>query len=488
MFSIVAMLVSVPNEANAQFGKMLKNVKSNVESAIKKEVGISTPESSQSLTGTKARNVLPNAGKSIYVSSEGSNRNAGSKDAPVKDIQKAIDLAENGDIVNIAQGSYLGRLDQGYIEINNKYISLIAGWSPDFSERDPAKYITEIRPGAAQASTCGSKGTIHIMSKGKPTATIVIDGFALDRGQINVYAKPNVDNPVSSTPNEGVETGRISTPSDPANVPCMGAFTVSEPLIRFDLEGNLVVKNCIFANSGNFAIMGAIRPTGTVDVNNNIFVANMMAACQIVGNAINLDDCLVDFHHNTVLFSWCRTKVQEDMGYGYRFMTNTQSKVYNNIFGGSNLGALDRGPVSSNASEEARRITSAENNYFFMNKSDIVLPSGGGGWLFVPAERFEDVEQLDGYEGNKQLPESESAFVEAINQSYLEGFTTISITNMSNFNPNSAANFVNRAFGMNQQGSEIVRPTMFGNRYPYEEIFKLWGKVEGYGAQMPSCD
>ncbi len=488
MLSIVAMLVSMPLEADAQFGKLLKNVKKDVENTVKKEVKLPTG-SGGSLSATNVLGAVPNKGKNIYVSKEGSNRNSGSKDAPVKDIQKAIDLAGNGDVINIAQGSYLGRLDQGFIEIKDKYISLIAGWSPDFSERDPAKYITEMRPGAAQAGTCGSKGTIHIEAKGQPARTIVIDGFAMDRGELNLYAAANVDDPRTSTPNEGVETGRIDTPSDKlSGVPTIGTFTVIEPIIRFDIEGNIVIRNCIFANAGNYGIMGAIRPTGTADVCNNIFVANMMAACQIVGNGVKLNECRVDFHHNTVLFSWCRTKVQEDMGYGYRFMTNVQSKVYNNILGCSNLGALDRGPVSSNAAEEEQRITSAENNYFFMNKGDIVLPSGGGKWLYVAAESFEDVEQLDGYEGNLQLPESESAFVDAINQDYLKGFAEISITNSSNFNPNSAANFVNRAFGLNMQGSEIVRPTMYANRYPYQEVFKLWGKVQGYGAQMPSND
>lgn len=486
MLSIMAMLVSVPNDANAQFKNLFKKAKSDVENTVKKELGIDKDKGA-SLNNITGKSAVVNNGKNFYVSMDGSNRNDGSRAKPVKDIQKAIDLAENGDVINIAEGSYLGRLEQGFIEIKNKYISLIGGWSPDFTERDPAKYITEMRPGVAQAGTCGSRGTVHIESKGQPQRTIVIDGISFDRGQINIYAVANVNDERTSTPNEGVETGRISVPNSPVNgLPTVGAFTVIEPIIRFDLEGNIVIRNCIFANAGNYGIMGAIRPTGTAEVENNIFVANVMAACQIVGNGVKLDQCVVKFHHNTVLFSWCRTKQQEDMGYGYRFMTNTQSYVYNNIFGGSNYGALDRGPISSNAGEEARRITSTKNNYFFMNKGDVVIPSGGGLWIFVPAERFEDVEQLSEVENNVQLPESESAFANAINQDYLRGFTSISITNSSNFNPNSAANVINRAFGVNQQGSELTRPTMYGNRYPYEETFKLWGLVNGYGAQMPA--
>ena len=53
------------------------------------------------------------------------------------------------------------------------------------------------------------------------------------------------------------------------------------------------------------------------------------------------------------------------------------------------------------------------------------------------------------------------------------------------YNANSAANQFNRAFGLNQQGSEIVRPSMYCNKYPWEKAKDLFGKVENYGAQMP---
>ena len=460
---MLAMCLSYP--AQAQFNRLVGGIKKKVSS------------SAQSAAATAS-------GKTYFVSPAGSPRGDGSQAKPLKDIQRAITLAQNGDVIRVAEGDYLGTLDQGFIEIQNKYISVIGGYSPDFSEHNPAKYRTTIRPGAAQAGTCGSKGTIHILAKGNPQATVVIDGFVLDRGQINVYCKPIPENPVTSTPNANFETGRIVFPGESPSA-VMGTFTVKEPLIRGEIEGNIIIRNCVFLNSGNYAIMAAIRPVGKMEVYNNIFVANVFAACQVTGNSISQDKCSLDFHHNTVLFSWCRTKVMEDMGYGLRFMTGINTRAYNNIFGCSNLGALDRGYVDSNKAIEEKRETSAFNNYFFMNKSDIVLPSGGGKWLMVAAERFEEVMQLKEYEGNKQLPASETAFVEAINQDYLGAFTTISCKNTSNYDPNSAANFVNRAFGMNQQGSETVRPSMYGNRYPYEDAFKLWGKVKGYGAQIP---
>ena len=47
------------------------------------------------------------SGNFFYVNIEkGSARGAGTKEAPMKDIQKAIDSAADGDVIRIAQGNY----------------------------------------------------------------------------------------------------------------------------------------------------------------------------------------------------------------------------------------------------------------------------------------------------------------------------------------------------------------------------------------------
>ena len=83
------------------------------------------------------------------------------------------------------------------------------------------------------------------------------------------------------------------------------------------------------------------------------------------------------------------------------------------------------------------------------------------------------------------MPEGNDAFINAIDKAYLEGFMSLSMIQSQSYNPNSAANQVNRIFGLNQQGTEIVRPSMYCNKYPWEKAKDLFGKVPGYGAQMP---
>ncbi len=483
--SFIALLmcaISVPS--NAQLFNKIKRVNDKVKTEkYRQDQKNETERKQKAITDKPAEN----NGKTFYVSLSGSNRNSGEKSAPIKDLQKAIDLAQNGDVILVSEGNYLGKLNQGFIEITNKYISIIGGYNADFSERNPAKYLTTIRPTHENSGTCSTRGTIHMDVKGNANGQVVVDGFVLERGLMNHYCKPLPNEGATSTPSDKFETGRIITPDvqlSPRLLMPTG-FTASEPLFRGRLEGHLTIKNCVFANCGNYGIMIAVSPTGTVDITNNLFVCNLYAACQVTGNPVKQEYCHVNFSYNTVLFSWCRTKQMTDMGYGFRYMTGINSMVKNNIFGCSNLSALDRGYVSSDKNHEATRVTSAVNNMFFMNGADITLPSGGGLWLKVAAEQFEDVEQLKEYEGNKQLPQSETKFINAINQEYLKGFASITISNKSNHNPNSAANQFNKAFGLNQQGSETTRVSMFGNRYPYNDIFKLWGAVQGYGAQMP---
>ena len=157
------------------------------------------------------------SGKTYYVSPNGSVRADGlSKDTPLKDLQKAIDLAEEGSTILVAEGNYLGNMDRGYIECgrfgngadNGKFLKFYGGYSLDFSERDPVKYITKIQPNEKSPRSIGS-ALFHITARRaygdkRPAGEVVVDGFTFDGGEFIQYYKPDVNDPRTGTPNKEV--------------------------------------------------------------------------------------------------------------------------------------------------------------------------------------------------------------------------------------------------------------------------------------------
>ena len=361
--------------AEAQIGNLMQRAKKSVSSKTETKVkNLLDGEKAVQEAGLKTMGEM-GGGKSYYVSREkGSARAEGTKESPMKDIQKAIDQASDGDVIRIARGNYLGNPP-------NKTTRLIGG----------------------------------------------------------------------------------------------------------KVAGKLIIRNCMFLNASFNGII-LTNMGGDWEIYNNVFVSNLYASCEINGGLnqnTGAHQSTVDFHHNTVLFSWPTTKEMESMGYGYRFKNGADHTVHHNIFGCNNYGALDAGWDDSNLSADKRKICSAYDNLFFMNKGDIVLAgTSGGKWLYVPAKRFDEVEMLTRYENNRELPAS-SNFKDVIDQPYLKGFASLKVMTTESYDPNSAANLYREAHGLNKQGTSTTRVSMFGNRYNFDKAVLLFGAEPGYGAQLP---
>ncbi len=440
------------------------------------------------------------AGKTFYVSqTTGSARADGlTPGTAMKDLQKAIDTAEDNDIIYVAEGNYLGNMDRGYVQCGQfgnathdlgKFISIYGGWSTDFSERDIIKHVTKIQPVDQKfIAPLFNFNARRPYGYNGPVGNVVIDGLVFDLGENNLYCKANVDLEITGTPNEGVLTGRFVEPDAAPKCPLEGYANGDEYALHMDVEGNVRVSNCIFVNCRDYGI-AAMMGKGHMEICNNIFIACRYAACQVRGSVrdADVDKVSLEFHHNTVLFTWTRTKGFEDMGQGFRFMNGIRTiDVHNNIFGCNSNCGVERVYYESSKDLEAAKISNLYDNYFFANRRDLEIAAPGAATISVPAARIEEAEQIGPkYEGNKELPEGNDAFIQAIDQPYLEGFMTLKIISSQTYNANSAANQVNRMFGLNQQGTEIVRPSMYCNKYPWEKAKDLFGKVPGYGAQMP---
>ena len=505
-FMAVAVVLCLSCGTQVQAQNVLKGLKEKAEKAVKSSVGktgttTSGTSSIASGVANKVGSAIPaGKGKTYYVSvSTGSARADGlTPQTAMKDLQKAIDTAEDNDIILVAEGNYLGSMDRGYIQVGQfgnasndrgKYLSFYGGYSPDFSERDVLRYVTKFQPTDQKfIAPLFNINARRPYGYTGPVGTVVVDGFVFDLGENNVYCVANVDDDRTGTPNKGVLTGRILCNGESPSVPTVGTLKGDEYGLHMDVEGEIRVANCIFVNCRDYGI-AAMMGKGHMEICNNIFIACKYASCQVRGNTGEADIARVslDFHHNTVLFSWTRDKTFEDMGQGFRFMNGIRTiDVHNNIFGCNSNCGVERVYYEANKTVEAAKESNLYDNYFFGNRRDLELASSGAATISVPAARIEEAEQIGPkYEGNKELPAGNDAFLNAIDQPYLQGFLNLEIVKSQSYDANSTVNQINRIFGQNQVGSEIVRPNMFGNKYPWEKAKDLFGKVPGYGAQMP---
>ncbi len=416
--------------------------------------------------------------KDLHVSKEkGDNQNPGTKEAPFKNLEAAFKIAQAGDRILVAQGNYTGLRDKGYLEIAQP-VEILGGYSHDFSTRDIVRYQTTIMP-SRESGESGRKPLLSILNVPSGT-TCIVDGLIFDRGEQNAYStKESVIESIS---------GRILSPTEK---PPTGPSTVDEPLLCFTnkvnakIEGDLIIRNCVFLN-GHFAIQGGFKK-GTVQILNNIFIANKMAAIEVFGiggkkgpkGPIEKDGH-VEIAHNTILFTWSRLKDFGDMGYGIRIMTMASYDIHDNIIGCNIFTGIDH--TRGNLNEWVK----IDNNLIFLNKQAPLLyvepgKSAAGKMERVKIDDMNADLGLLSCKGNTEkvthtLPFNKIYFVNFLNARYSE---------TADFDPSSPANVLREVMGLPKQGTLTTKVSMFANRYPLNDALLFFGAITSAGAQHP---
>ncbi|MBQ6473422.1 MAG: DUF1565 domain-containing protein [Victivallales bacterium] len=404
----------------------------------------------------------------------GKNKNAGNEPAaPFKNLWKALETAQPGDTIHVAEGNYPGKMSVGWIKVT-KAVTILGGYKADFSARDPLAYPTMLRPANKQNATkppMGS-GTLTIdLGNGVKTGKTVIDGLYMDHGDASSYhatkGKP-----------ENVETGMYLTPPAKGNTEFA---SIDSCMMHIKTGGELVIQNCIFLNASNYALQGD-HFDGDVKVLNNVFINSRMIAVDVRASQNKLFATRMEFAYNTVLFNWSRTSEMTDMGYGVRANRGVDLNVHHNILGLSVFGGFDDGKV---AGKETK--IKLDNNVFFLNKKADCVAISSPNLLFfnVDDDAFEDFEEYPGIESlndNTSLKDP-AAFKGIIDEAYLKAFVGNTYSEKTDLNRDSVNNTLRALLGMNLQGTITTKVGMFFNRYPAANVPKFFGAIQGVGAQ-----
>lgn len=466
-----SVVVKTENSVDSKVNKTATNTTTAVENKTEKSVenignGNSTANASSSGSSSS---IVPSANsRTLYVSiSKGSNKNDGSREAPLKNIDKAISISSPGAEIRVAGGVDVGTLGVGFIE-SDKAVKIFGSYDESFTTQDIVAHPTLIQPDNESARST-RKALLRFT---KDVAGTVIDHIVFDAGERNAYsAKEGFV--------EGIEKGRLLSPTEN---PPVGYPTVDEPMLSFvsaTTGGDVSVQNCVFINGASFALQAGHR-SGKFTVINNIFVANRMAAIEIYGTCASTGGpntmalCgEVEIANNTILFSWSRTKDFQDMGYGVRVMTKCKYNIHHNIIGASILAGVDHTRFNK---DEWVKI---DNNIFFVNKDkDLHFSPASNTRLRIDAGDFGDLEVASANGNRNEIPKELD-----VNKAYLEGYLSARYSEKADFDRNSSANQWRSAMGMNMQGTISSNVTMFANKYPWKDALKLFGNVSNYGAQ-----
>jgi len=465
-FSAFTLLVLVSLSITAQVPR-IRDVRRNLPARQAEE---SKPEQTPARQTETNAQEAPASSQTFYVCiTNGSNRNNGSKSAPFKNIDKAINEAQPGARINIAGGVYFGTLNVGFIE-SNKPVRLYGSYDETFSVQDIVSHPTLLQPDNPSARTSRRA----LLKFTRDVAGTVIDHIVFDSGERNAYhATEGIV--------EGIDEGRLMLPTEN---PRDKNSTVGEPLLQFvsaTTGGDVAIQNCVFINGASFGLQAGHR-SGTFTVRNNVFVANKMAAIEIYGTCaqtggpgvmISCGD--VEIAYNTILFSWSRTTDFLDMGYGIRIMTRASYNIHHNILGGSILAAIDHTRFNNND------WINIDHNIFFVNKDkDLHYSPASNTRIRIDAQDFDDLEVASVISNKNEIPATLK-----VNKDYLQGYLNARYSEEVDFDRNSPANQWRAAMGMNMQGTISSEVSMFANKYPWPDALNLFGNVQGHGAQKP---
>jgi len=273
----------------------------------------------------------------FYVNAATGKGKAATREEPAKDLGNITMLLKPGDTVHLAGGFYTGRGDSG-ADLIAVPVSIIGGYSPDFSARDPWGAQRTVLGGDNKSANwdAGPRLAIDCQKfKDKGAFTIVVDGIIVDNASRNRYSGPGQ---AKIERKAKPDTGEMPTSE-------RGGIRVVAPASPL-ATCTVTVQNCVVTNcaptQGAMSVWGYAKSTLTV--RNNLVV-------NVTGNGI---DCLSNWHprdgkdlpvftvaDNTILYVWKYDAYGQIGGNGIQFDTDVLAKVTGNAIACADLALVN---------------------------------------------------------------------------------------------------------------------------------------------------
>jgi parallel beta helix pectate lyase-like protein len=288
-----------------------------------------------------------------FVASTGV-RGDGSREHPFHDPWMAFRRAEPGDTVHIAAGVYDGRFDRSSWIIECPRLTVLGGYSRDFSTRTPWKTpaVFGCYPGyeyARENSLLSGRGD-H--------SDLILDGLCFDAAGRNRYG---------DKPGDGVSW-----------IPAMDGVAVSLS------SRDVTIRNCVIANSGN----GGMDLTGSGSrVENNLFINVIGLAMLHLRSSTQLIDRPIVVKGNSFCF-------MHDMGdpagsggdQSQGIRVNCPAAIEDNVF-------VSCGNAAIAVYLDLARVA-IERNLFFASPHDVIESKSGASKGEIREKNLEELEDL----------------------------------------------------------------------------------------------
>ncbi len=399
----------------------------------------------------------PENGKAIFVELQsGKDENKGTKDAPLKNLSKAIEIASDKDIIIVSEGV----INESFIL--EKAVKIYGSFRSDFSERNIQLFPTLIQP---LSST--SKAPLMIFTK--DVDGLIIDGFIFDGGKRNVYSK-------TKGQAVGLQSGQlIIAPEKDEN----NRTSPNSPLFQMlpsTQGGEVRIQNNVFVNGSKYGILASHR-NGSIIIENNVFISNRLSAINVETScrdkfAEKCIDCVVS--RNTILFNWNEKSEEKNLGTALQLSSKINYYITYNLIGASVSAGLD---MSEKLSRDLIRI---DNNTFFANKqADVLLNENGRGIKKLSINQLEDIDFKSFFSNVHEIVKNLK-----IDKQYLNAFLNTIFVDSKDFKRNSHAVLWRKALKIPVRKRRAKKSDVFANWYSPEKASLLFGNEKKRGAQM----